>query len=355
MNYMLLKHYSESTIRSYRSLLNRFLDHLNPGSGQFIAATRHETDSQDKPDKGKKLSDMRNINPSIRNKNSSISNKNPGIKNEQSDMQNTNHGMAQSTPGMKPMFHPAGYEPGTRTNELNNLPENEIEACLTGMIESNDCSGSLQNQLISAVKLYYRVMFGRKLSEIILPRPRKERKLPVVLSPDEVSAIINVIRNRKHRLVVMLIYDTGMRVSEAVSIKLNNIDTHRNLIHIRGGKGKKDRIVPLSGRLYSGIREYIKSYLPREYLFEGASGSHYSVRSAQQVFKRALARTGIKKHATVHSLRHSFATHLLEKGTDLRIIQDLLGHENVQTTEIYTHVSNRNILSIRSLLDDLDV
>lgn len=310
MNYMLMKHYSDSTIRSYRSLLNRFLDHLSPRSG---------------------------------------------IRKTPSGMRESHPGTRKSHPGTRAVSHPTETATRTRITELRDLPDSEIEACMTALIEKNDCSRSLQNQLISAVKLYYRVMFGRRLSEVVLPRPRKERKLPVVLSPGEISSIINVIRNRKHRLAVMLIYDTGMRISEAVSIRLNDIDAHRKLIHIKGGKGKKDRIVPLSERLFSGIREYIKSYLPGEYLFEGSSGSHYSARSVQQVFKRALARTGIRKHATVHSLRHSFATHLLEKGTDLRIIQELLGHENVRTTEIYTHVSSRNILSIRSLLDDLDV
>ena len=300
MKYMVLKNYSASTIRSYRSLLNRYLWHFTRKPGQHIAESQ---------------------------------NRDPG----------------------KEIHQVQGSEAHERIKEIQYIPPIEIKAFMIDLIEKNDYSRSLQNQLISAVRLYYRVMYGRNLPEILLPRPRKERKLPVVLSPEEVSSIINGVRNLKHRLVIMLIYDTGMRISEAISVKLNDIDADRRLIHVRAGKGKKDRIVPLSERLYSCIQEYIKTYLPGEYLFEGTSGHHYSARSVQQVFRRALARTGIKKHATVHSLRHSFATHLLEKGTDLRIIQELLGHANLKTTEIYTHVSNRNILSIRSLLDDLDI
>ena len=186
-------------------------------------------------------------------------------------------------------------------------------------------------------------------------RPKKEQPLPLVLSPGEVGAILSTVKNTKHRLALLLIYSAGLRVSEAVNLELKEIDYAQKIITIRQGKGKKDRQVPLSVKLETLISEYFREYSPGRYLLEGQKGGKYSVRSIQAVFYRACRSAGIRKPATVHSLRHSFATHLLEAGTDLRIIQELLGHRSSKTTEIYTHVSSRTIAGIRSPADDLDL
>jgi len=238
--------------------------------------------------------------------------------------------------------------------QIENLSTNQINDYIYELVTDNNYSRSFQNQMINAIKLYYRVMYGRLSEDLEAPRPKKERKLPIVLSREEINSIINVISNKKQRVIIMLIYATGVRLGEVIQIKLGDIDIDRKLIFIRGGKGKKDRIVPLSDKLYQNLRGYISMYKPEEYLFEGNGDSHYSARSVQQILKRALIKAGIKKNASVHSLRHSCATHMLESGTDLRLVQEILGHTSIKTTEIYTHISTRNILNVQSPLDSLD-
>jgi len=240
-------------------------------------------------------------------------------------------------------------------DQIENLSTDQISGYIHEIVTENNYSRSFQNQMINAIKLYYRVLFGRLSEDLGAPRPKKERKLPIVLSSEEVNSVINVISNKKQRTIIMFIYATGIRLSEAIHIKLTDIDIDRKLIFIRGGKGKKDRIVPLSEKLYHNLRWYISIYKPEGYLFEGIHGSHYSARSVQQILKRALIKAGIKKNASVHSLRHSCATHMLEGGTDLRLVQEILGHKSIKTTEIYTHISTRNILNIKSPLDNLDI
>ncbi len=240
-------------------------------------------------------------------------------------------------------------------DQVENLSTDQINEYIHELVTDNNYSRSFQNQMINAIKLYYKVMFGRLSEDIEAPRPKKEKKLPIVLSTEEVSSIINVISNKKQRTMIMLIYATAIRLSEAIHIKLTDIDADRKLIFIWGGKGNKDRIVPLSDKLYDNLRWYISIYKPEEYLFEGIHGSHYSARSVQQVLKRALVKAGIRKNASVHSLRHSCATHMLESGTDLRLVQEILGHRSIKTTEIYTHISTRNILNVKSPLDNLDI
>lgn len=185
-----------------------------------------------------------------------------------------------------------------------------------------------------------------------IPRPQKESKLPVVLSQDEVLRIFEAVDNLKHKTILMLIYSAGLRVGESVRLKIEDIDGDRKLIHLRGAKGKKDRYTLLSDVVLQLLREYFKEYKPKEFLFEGGGGRRYlSERSVQHVFERAVAATEIRKQVSVHSLRHSFATHLLEGGTDLRFIQEILGHNSSKTTEIYTHVSNKSLGAIVSPLD----
>jgi integrase/recombinase XerD len=170
-----------------------------------------------------------------------------------------------------------------------------------------------------------------------------------------VSRILNSARNSKHKLLLWLIYSCGLRRSEVTNIKLGDLDRERSIIHIREGKGRVDRIVPVSMKVWEKIDEYKGSYSPRAYLFEGQSGGRYSSESVYRVFKDAMLRAGINKDVGVHSLRHSYATHLYENGLDIRYIQELLGHKSTRTTEIYTHVSRRNLMQVRSPIEDLDV
>jgi integrase/recombinase XerD len=189
----------------------------------------------------------------------------------------------------------------------------------------------------------------------MLERPRRQKILPKVFSKEEVSKILNSSGNLKHKLLLWLIYSCGLRRSEATNIRLTDLDRDRSIIHIREGKGGLDRIVPVSVRVWEKIAEYLSSYTPRDYLFEGQAGGRYSVESVYQVFKGALKRAGIKKEVGVHCLRHSYATHLHENGVDIRYIQELLGHRSTRTTEIYTHISRRNLVAVRSPIEDLDV
>lgn len=187
-----------------------------------------------------------------------------------------------------------------------------------------------------------------------IPCPKHEVRYPDILSKEEVKRILQATRNIKHRLLLMLIYYAGLRVSEAVTLKVKDLDFERNLIHIRQGKGKKDRFVMLSQKIWATYQEYRSCYPIKEWLFPGAHiTTHLSVRSVQSTFYNAVEHAGITKNVSIHSLRHSFATHLLENGTDLRYIQELLGHKSSRTTEIYTHVSNRDIRNIPSPLDGL--
>jgi integrase/recombinase XerD len=185
-------------------------------------------------------------------------------------------------------------------------------------------------------------------------RPRKEHKLPNVLSKEEVKQILEAPRNLKHRAMLSLIYACGLRRGELLNLKPNHIDSKRKLLIIHQSKGKKDRVIPIGDRLIELLRDYYKAYRPKKWLFEGQNpGSQYSPTSLQQVLKRALKHCNIHKPVTLHWLRHSYATHLLENGTDLRYIQEILGHKSSKTTEIYTHVSTKCLQNIKSPFDDL--
>ena len=167
--------------------------------------------------------------------------------------------------------------------------------------------------------------------------------------------IFGATRNSKHKLILWLIYSCGLRRSEVINIKLHDLDTERGILHIREGKGNVDRMVPIPQKVWEKIGVYLKSYNPVTYLFEGQVGGKYSVESVYSVFKQSLKRAGIQKDVGVHSLRHSYATHLHENGLDIRYIQELLGHKSSRTTEIYTHVSRRNLFAIRSPIEDMDI
>ncbi|MFH2024769.1 MAG: site-specific tyrosine recombinase/integron integrase [bacterium] len=235
------------------------------------------------------------------------------------------------------------------------ITEKEIREYLLYLVNKKKVSNSYQNQAINSIKFYYEKVLGRQTSTYYLQRPKKEKKLPVVLSEEEVVKILRQITNLKHKCIIYLIYSAGLRLSEVINLKISDIDSSRKVITIKGAKGKKDRISLLSDRVLTLLREYYKQYNPKEWLFEGQKGGKYSPKSVQNILKKALNNSKINKNATVHTLRHSFATHLLERGTDLRYIQELLGHNSSKTTEIYTHVTKKGLDKIVSPLDNLNI
>ena len=185
-------------------------------------------------------------------------------------------------------------------------------------------------------------------------RPKREQKLPNVLSKEEIKRIIEAPKNLKHRSMLSVIYACGLRRSELLNLKPNHIDSKRKLLIIYQSKGKKDRVIPIGDKIIDLLREYYKAYRPKEWLFEGQiKGNKYSATSLEKVLKQSLQRAKIKKPVTLHWLRHSFATHLMESGTDMRYVQVLLGHKSSRTTEIYTHVSTKSLQNIKSPFDDL--
>ncbi|OFY67010.1 MAG: hypothetical protein A3H98_08930 [Bacteroidetes bacterium RIFCSPLOWO2_02_FULL_36_8] len=189
----------------------------------------------------------------------------------------------------------------------------------------------------------------------LIHRPKRYNPLPQVLSACEVTQIINVLENIKHKCMLSLIYSAGLRRSELLHMKIKDIDSQRMQLRILHSKGRKDRITPLSETALKLLRQYYLKYKPKDYLFEGQQGEQYSERSLALVLKNACLKAGIKKKVNLHMLRHSYATHLLEGGTDLRYIQELLGHKSSRTTEIYTHVSQKAINKIISPLDKLSI
>ena len=215
-------------------------------------------------------------------------------------------------------------------------------------------SQSYQNQAVNAARLFFKTIQGSKLITEQIERPRPEHKLPNVLSKEDVAAILHASQNLKHRTMLSLIYACGLRRGELLNLKPENVDAKRHLLIIVNAKGKKDRVIPISDKVIVMLREYYKIYRPRIWLFEGQEpGTQYSETSLQKVLKHALDYTNIKKPVTLHWLRHSYATHLLEAGTDLRYIQELLGHKSSKTTEIYTHVCEKSLLKISSPFDNL--
>lgn len=221
-------------------------------------------------------------------------------------------------------------------------------------ILKNRLSASYQNQVVSAIKLFFTTVQDRKIEIESIHRPKRAKVLPNVLSKEEVKLILEAHGNVKHRAMLCLIYSCGLRRKELLTLKLSDIDSKRNIVKIIQAKGKKDRIAPLSPKVLELLRDYYKCYKPKLWLFEGqVKGEQYSEQSLQSTFKLALQKAGITKPATLHWLRHSYATHLLESGTDLRYIQELLGHSRSKTTEIYTHVSTKSLQQIKSPFDDL--
>lgn len=241
------------------------------------------------------------------------------------------------------------------TKEINEITQQDIQAYLLYLVQERQVSTSYQNQAINAIKFYFEKVLNGPRRVYYIERPRKERILPSVLSEEEVKRIFEKMKNLKHKCLLMTCYSGGLRISEALNLKPIDIDSNRMLINIKGGKGKKDRVTLLSIKLLDLLREYYKIYKPNDYLFAGQMGGRYSERSAQLVLKKAANIAGIKRRVTLHTLRHSFATHLLENGTDIRYIQSLLGHSSPKTTQIYTHITTKGIDQIKNPLDNLGI
>lgn len=237
-----------------------------------------------------------------------------------------------------------------KDRELKTLDESDIRAYLQILIQKN-VSNSYLNQLINAIKFYYEIVLGMPNRFYEIERPRKEYKLPTVISKEEVLEIIENTTNLKHRCVVELLYGSGLRRSELLNLKISDIDSKRMLIRVERAKGNKDRLTLLSQNALLDLRLYFKEWKPKVFLFEGRKGGKYSPESVVQIVKRAANKTGITQTVSPHTLRHSFATHLLESNVDLRQIQVLLGHGSSKTTEIYTHVATNTFKTIKNPLD----
>ncbi|MDD3080295.1 MAG: tyrosine-type recombinase/integrase [Paludibacter sp.] len=236
-----------------------------------------------------------------------------------------------------------------------NITDKMIIDFLRYLVNDRNISGSYQNQSINAIKFYYERVLGNQRKTYFIERPRKEKYLPEVLSEAEVIKIFRATENIKHKALLMTIYSAGLRISEAANLKIKDVDSGRMQIRIEQGKGKKDRYTLLSNKTLEILRKYVAEHKPQEWLFEGEPGRPYSTRTIQTILHKSVEKVGIKKRITVHTLRHSFATHLLEAGTDLRYIQSLLGHNSSKTTEIYTHITTKGFDQIQSPLDKLEI
>lgn len=240
------------------------------------------------------------------------------------------------------------------TMNIAEIDEQRIIEYLRYLVTERRISVSYQNQAINAIKFYYEKVLGGQRKIYRVERPRREKILPVVLSMEEVQQIFSRVNNLKHKAILVTLYSAGLRISELLNLRISDIDSKRMQIRIEQAKGKKDRYSLLAPKTLAILREYVKAYKPADRLFEGESGGQYTARSVQQILKKAVEKCGIRKKVSLHTLRHSFATHLLEQGTDLRYIQSLLGHESPKTTEVYTHVTTKGFNQIKSPVENLD-
>ena len=234
------------------------------------------------------------------------------------------------------------------------LSISQVKRYLYYCVNERQLANATINQIISAVKILFQDVLAREWEPVKIKRPRKEKKLPVVLSREEMALLLRSVTNLKHKAILSTAYATGMRLSEICLLVFSDIDADRMQIRVRCGKGKKSRMTLLSQGLLEQLREYYKIYRPQNYLFEGATrGEAISGRTVQKVFRQCIIRSGITKPVSFHSIRHSFATHLLEAGTNLRMIQQLLGHSSFKTTTVYLHVSHFDTKAVENPLDSL--
>ena len=232
---------------------------------------------------------------------------------------------------------------------LNKITEQEFKDFLSNLLRKGYSSQTV-NQYHAVLMLVFTKIYKIPFSYDI-PYAKRNKKLPIVLSRKEIQKILNQIANQKHKLMLSLVYGSGLRVSEVVNLKVKDIDLERKTLTIRQGKGRKDRISVLPKKLISSLKFIIDSCNSEDYIFSSNRGGKLTTRSVQSVFSKALSKSGVKKTASCHSLRHSFATHLLENSVDIRYIQELLGHSNLKTTQIYTKVAKHKLSKIKSPLD----
>ena len=229
------------------------------------------------------------------------------------------------------------------------INELEIRAYLQKLIHQGK-SNSYINLTINSIKFYYETVLGMPNRFYEIERPRKKKQLPKLLSKEEIIKMLQHTTNIKHRFIISLLYSSGLRRGELLNLKINDIDSKRMVIKVNCAKGNKDRVTVLSSSILSDLRNYYKDYKPKEFLFEGQNRQKYSGTSILKIVSKSAEKAGINKKVTPHMLRHSFATHLLENGTDIRHIQLLLGHSSTKTPEIYTHVTNKSFKDIKDLL-----
>jgi len=239
--------------------------------------------------------------------------------------------------------------------DISKIDDMKVVAFIRYLVTERKVSTAYQNQSINAIKFYYEKVLYSPRKVYYIDRPKVEKTLPTVLSTSEVASLMKQVVNIKHKTILMLTYSSGLRISELLNLKLTDIDSQRKQIKIEQGKGKKDRFTILSEKVLPLLRDYYTQYKPAYYLFESPDGKQYSTTSIHIILSDAVKKAGIKKRVTMHTLRHSFATHLLEQGTDLRYIQSLLGHESTKTTQIYTHITTKGFDQIKSPLDSLDI
>ncbi|MCI0356671.1 MAG: site-specific integrase [Acidobacteria bacterium] len=231
------------------------------------------------------------------------------------------------------------------------LGPDEVRTFLAHLVNEAKVSHGMLCRYVCALRFLYKITLRKPWDIDRIPYPKPERHLPAILSREEILRFLGSIPNLKHRAVLMTCYAAGLRVSEAARLKPADIDSSRMVLYVRQGKRRKDRMVPLSRTLLDLLRVYWRAVRPRQWLFPGRYGQHLNIRTVQHACLRARRRLGLKQRLTVHTLRHSFATHLLEAGTNLRTLQLLLGHASLRTTAVYTHVSTRELLSVTSPLD----
>ncbi|MGM5471416.1 site-specific tyrosine recombinase/integron integrase [Flavobacteriaceae bacterium LMO-SS05] len=234
---------------------------------------------------------------------------------------------------------------------LEDLTNRSVELFIERIMVPKNYSVSTHRQFISALKLFCLYYPSCKINDVALTMPKKDKRLPSVLSQEEVLDLIRCTQNLKHRTILALIYSCGLRIGELIGLKLKDIDVDRRQVVVRQGKGRKDRYVILAESFLPLLKNYILSYQPKLFVFEGQSKAQYSPESIRSFLKGSCKKAGISKYVTPHTLRHSYATHLLEQGIDIRYIQELLGHAKPETTMIYTHVSKKDLLQIKSPLD----
>ena len=240
-----------------------------------------------------------------------------------------------------------------KTVPVDSLNSDRLRSYFLYCINTVHLSENTLHSRINAIKFYFEQVLHREKFFFDIPRPKKPLILPKVISQSDIKSLFSVTTNLKRNTMLKLCYGMGLRVSEIVNLKITDIDSNRKQVFIERAKGKKDRYANLPDSILGQLREYYREYKPKKYLFEGQYGDQYSTRSAQQVFKDALKKANINKLIGIHGLRRSFATHLLENGTDIKFIQELLGHNDIKTTLRYTHVSDQQLRNIKSPLDTI--